>query len=282
MSLRKKLKPRPLRKIKKPVKQPGQPGELYKSDITWMHVDRICFRGDDRPPKEIFANGFTTRKQGERVLLDPLNSDGNNVVPISTRFRSAVMFPFDPSVEQMWVYVLKPENVFDVKNYGYKYFAQDPDEKKFEELFGEELITDDIKPENIICAVKIKRFPLDVNKDEIPEYLEKAQKEIPFHERVGRDAVYRDAEEGFFRKVGKYKIVSYKLNPNCKLSKKDISLAEWFIKREIEANKKKIISASQLPMPTSGFYKDSFFKKPKKMELIEKSESTTKKVRSKK
>src|SRR5262245_19615070 len=91
---------------------------LSKSDIQWVSINRSCFRGDDRDPKDIFVSGFMPYANGEEVIRSPFESNADNVIAFSSRFKSALLFPLNKDKTKTWVYVFKARRGFDVHQHG--------------------------------------------------------------------------------------------------------------------------------------------------------------------
>lgn len=208
---------------------------LSLEDIKFEKMDRICFRGDDRHPDEIFAKGFIPRSPSRLVISEAFQSN-DGVVQFSSRFAAAACFPFKSNIADTWVYVFKADKGFNVQAHGYTAllnggeWGAPMDEMKASQMFIQELITDKINPECIIAAVQIKRYP----RDDYPSEFDPGD---------------------FYQNCGNYQIIGYQMNENCTASQDERIRAEKFIKKEIKANKQ----SKNLPIPSSGFQRNQLF-----------------------
>lgn len=222
---------------------------LKKKEITWSFIDRIGFRGDKRDPEEIvFKEGLLPKPRNKisknTILIEKAFESAKKVVAITTRFRAAAMFPIDEKVKKTWVYIFKIDQAFDVHHHGYCAYAKTGLTKEVAHgLFVDELIVKKISPKDIILAARIIRYPYDGLIDKKPDYLTRAL----------IDDANDFIDSGFYEACGKYFIEGYMLNKACTLPEDQKRMAIEFIENEIALNKKNIPSASQLPMPTTGF-----------------------------
>lgn len=114
----------------------------------------------------------------ELEINEAMNSSfafgSNNLVAVSSRVRAATLFPgnsqnkMDETQQATWLYAISIENGFDIHMYaivvellGYK---QNDNTKSTSiplemamKMYADEIITTDIPPEQIICAVKIEK-----------------------------------------------------------------------------------------------------------------------------
>ncbi|VVC75134.1 hypothetical protein AQUSIP_04110 [Aquicella siphonis] len=225
--------------------------KLAMSEIRPHKIDRICFRGDDRSPAEIFLNGFTPYAQGEEGIVSPFESDSDNVVAFTSRFAAATFFPFNS--QKIWtnVYVFKARQGFDVHAHGYSVFAESGlNAHAADLLFVDELITDYVPPEDIIAAAGIIRMSYDPDQANTPEYLKKIT------ERGSEDdAFYLD----FYRRRGWYRIARIEMNHRCKVGETEKNQVAAFLQNEMKLNQQNEISASRIALPTSGYQRNGLF-----------------------
>ncbi len=240
---------------------------LTIDEIKWEKVESLlCFRGDFRDPgkyRNIFKNGFIPKKNNfnEIIVSSPfITQDG--VVQGSSRFLAAALFPFFSIVKKVWVYIYAPEEIFNVHQHGCvrlwsNWVHLNPDNAKKDlssnfaaYMYVHEIITRCVPPTRIIAAVNIQRF------SDGQEY----KKEI----------------FNFYNGIRNYHILGYKMNPNCTLPVDIISRAEKFIKDEIAAN----LRSCHLPLPASGYVRNSLFRK-NKMTIDDAKDSSYKAARKK-
>lgn len=224
---------------------------LNLSDITPHKIERICFRGDDRSPDNIFRNGFLPYADGEEGIVSPFETESDNVVAFTSRFAAAVFFPFNPRKIMTYVYVFRAHQGFDVHAHGYKVFAESGMSVKLANmLFVDELMTDRILPGDIIGAAKIFRMAYDPDANQAQEFL------TELSESDDEDDAYYLA---FYRNRGKYEIVGYEMNPRCRLDEAEIKRVELFFQNEMKMNKNRDVSASRVALPSSGYQKNGMF-----------------------
>jgi|GEM_PF-5914819 hypothetical protein len=223
--------------------------KLTRDEIQFCKIDRICFRGDDRDPDTIFKEGFKPYAKGNDVILSPFESESDNIIALSSRFTAATFFPLNPCKTRSFVYVAKVRYGFDVHQHGYKAFAEKGiDEKSANLLFVDEIVTDEIPPEDILAAAFIIRMPYKSSAD-LPEYMKMEQ---------SQRSVDDEAFIEFYTKCGSYMIVYYRMNPYCTLVPEEKKRVEAFLRNEIDFDKKSK-NALHVPMPTSGYSRNNLF-----------------------
>lgn len=164
---------------------------LTRKELQAETIGRFCFRGDTRHPDFIFKTGFINikktknkrQKKSDIIISRPFEST-RHVVALSTNLYSAAFFPLavpDPKnpkkgifPQNIWIYVVKVEKGFNVAGHGYLALADKLNQDRFN-MFPQEIITDEIPPENIIGAIKVKRLP--ISKKDFMDLFEKKKQE---------------------------------------------------------------------------------------------------------
>ncbi len=132
---------------------------IFSGDnLTELHVETL-YRGDERRPAKIFAEGFKARRGHSNIIGHLCNNDGN-FVSTTYYYRIAKQFPVVPNSKTIRVYVINPleaaininkllkpaEKAGRLKIGGVKYFKAE----------CEMMIPRAIKPQDIKGAWKIK------------------------------------------------------------------------------------------------------------------------------
>lgn len=157
--------------------------EVEGRDIT--SINRMCWRGDSRGPKDIFNFGFrrrddtlqgyfnrldeweddpeqhTVNEYGEVRKMPPSNplfrSDSRDIAPatavcVASSFKAAALFPLKGkgSKDVIWVYAVQVENGFDT----YQMQAEIGAKKT---LFVQEACSHDIPPMHVLGVACVRR-----------------------------------------------------------------------------------------------------------------------------
>lgn len=225
---------------------------LTKKHISWVPINRICFRGDDRDPSVMFVTGFKPLEETDEnaILIErAFNSANEKVIAFSSRFKSATIFPVNLEKDNTWVYIFKANRGFDVHQHGYKVFAQiGLDEKTVGGLFADELVTDEIKPGDIIGAVRVIRMPIETWNE--PRYFKKPpahlSKDISSLSIQEQEEIKSEKEFlNILREHGEFVIGEYRENPKCELSNQERKIVREFVDQERNFNKRSKIASKE-------------------------------------
>jgi hypothetical protein len=140
------------------ISLPGFSLIFLGDNLTKLHVATL-YRGDERRPAKIFAEGFKARRGHSNIIGHLCNKDGN-FVSTTYDYRIAKQFPVVPNSKTIHVYVINPleaaininellkpaEKAGKLKIGGVKYFKAE----------CEMVVPRAIKPQDIKGAWKIK------------------------------------------------------------------------------------------------------------------------------
>lgn len=237
---------------------------LTRKQIEWIDLgkkSKFAFRNDTRGYKTIFEQGFKPRYLGDKIIDSPFISCQENIVACSSRLRSTILFPYNDNEKVSYLYIFKLSKFFDVHGHGIKSHVENKtldvnqmsrvnlDESDLSCLFADELIAEEIPREDIIGAIEIRRGPYDPAIHPIPDYM-----------KTPHDQLTDDDKDhiSFLQKIGRYSMGEFHLNEHCTLPKSDINLIIDFVNKEKAANCQKE-DARTVPMPTTGYKRNSFF-----------------------
>lgn len=181
-----------------PEGNPNVSNPVVSNEWKSEKVQRVCFRGDDRSPEQLYSDHFLqpTSIMGSglqsqdpslspsyRVKQDGAIGDAENGVCVSRLFQTAVRFPLLSARTMTWIYAVWVARAYDthrrqtlhamdlIMKDQLRYASMSEQEIKdtLWSLFGEELVVHQIPAHHVIGAVKCTREnPGDVKNWNVP------------------------------------------------------------------------------------------------------------------
>jgi hypothetical protein len=149
--------------ILEPSPKLDENSSIYYTDIMRSRIlngGRIMFRGDNRPPEEIFENGFTPKEDSatENLLFRPFASNSKKVVALTPYFNTAAIFPssWEP-ISETWVYIIKIDENIPIIPIAHASISLLSRERDRAGDYPAEHITAGIPEQNVIAAVRVRR-----------------------------------------------------------------------------------------------------------------------------
>jgi hypothetical protein len=141
--------------------------------------ESLYYRSDDRPTSEIFRDGFAPR-DGQGIVYRLMKQDihPHTAVCVTGSLDAAALFPvkvdrsksadIDPSQkeapEETRIYVVAPKALFDTHDVQARFAARIMPDQGAEQqtmgqgnLYGQERAAQSIAPEDVLCAITVKR-----------------------------------------------------------------------------------------------------------------------------
>ena len=181
-----------------PEGNPNVSNPVVSNEWKSEKIQRVCFRGDDRSPEQLYTDHFlqpaTIKQSGlqaqnpslspsYRVEKEGTIGDAKDGVCVSRLFQTAVRFPLLSARTMTWIYAVWVARAYDTHRYQtlhgmgmimkdqlrYTKMSEQEIKDTLWSLFGEELVVHQIPAHHVIAGLKCTREnPLDVKNWNVP------------------------------------------------------------------------------------------------------------------